>query len=152
MRIATMMILATLGVMGAAQAQQQKAGWIADPKSGCKVWNQDPVPNEFISWSGPCAGGIANGHGALQWHAPGGKPTDRYVGELGNGRENGQGTYFWPTGTRYEGSWKDGKAHGVGTRTNEQGKVFSGQWVNGCFDNGTDRAWVGVERADCGFR
>ncbi|MBM3620060.1 MAG: hypothetical protein FJX20_05160 [Alphaproteobacteria bacterium] len=151
MRIVTLTFLAALCVVGAAEAQQPKSGWIADPKSGCKVWNENPIANEHISWSGPCVGGIANGNGTLQWYANN-KPTDRYVGELGNGRENGQGAYYWPEGARYEGAWKDGKAHGFGTRVNAQGKVFTGQWVNGCFDNGTDRAWVGVERADCGFR
>jgi hypothetical protein len=84
------------------------------------VWNENPIPNEYISCSGPCVGGIANGQGTLQWHANN-QPTDRYVGELGNGRENGQGAYYWPEGARYEGSWKDGKAHGFGTRVDKEG-------------------------------
>ena len=27
-------------------------GWITDENTGCKVWNQKPVPNETITWSG----------------------------------------------------------------------------------------------------
>lgn len=150
MRILVTILVTALLATGAAQAQQ-KAGWIADPKTGCKVWNENPIANEFISWSGPCVGGIANGNGILQWYANN-QPTDRYDGDLGNGRENGQGTYFWPEGARYTGDWKDGKAHGFGMRVNKEGREFTGQWVNGCFEKDGQRAWVGVERADCGFR
>jgi len=151
MRVLGMILVATLIGIGASAAQQLKAGWIADPGTNCKVWNQNPIPNEHISWTGPCVDGIANGQGTLQWYANN-RPTDRYVGELGNGRENGQGTYYWPEGARYTGAWKDGKAHGFGTRINAEGREFTGEWVDGCFEKDGLRAWVGVERADCGFR
>ena len=75
MRILATTLLTMLLAMGTAQAQM-KPGWIADPKTGCKVWNENPIPNEFITWSGPCVEGIANGNGTLQWYNNN-KPGDR---------------------------------------------------------------------------
>ena len=138
----------SVALLIASAAHAQQPGWIADPRTGCRVWNESPVADEHISWSGPCVKDIANGRGTLQWfHRK--KPTDRYEGELVNGREEGQGTYFWDTGARYEGAWRDGKAHGYGTRTSKEGQTFTGQYVNGCFSSDGRRAAVGVTLADC---
>jgi hypothetical protein len=134
---------------GAAYAQQP--GWIADPGTGCRVWNANPIPNEHVSWTGSCVNGVANGRGALQWFVNK-RPTERYEGELVNGREHGQGTYSWTNGARYEGAWREGKAHGQGTRTNQEGAAFSGELVNGCFEKDGRRSWVGVSRDDCKFK
>lgn len=41
--------------------------WITDNKTGCKVWNSNPQPNESIEWSGECVDGLADGYGILQW-------------------------------------------------------------------------------------
>ena len=42
-------------------------GWIADNKTGCKVWNSNPQANESIEWTGGCVDGYADGYGILQW-------------------------------------------------------------------------------------
>ena len=133
----------------ASAAHAQQPGWIADPGTGCRVWNENPIADEHVSWSGPCVKDIANGRGTLQWfHKK--KPAERYEGELVNGRENGQGIYFWTDGARYEGAWRDGKAHGHGTRTNKAGETWTGQWVNGCIVRGDGRrAAVGVPLTGC---
>lgn len=142
-------VLVAMLVAGTAAAQQ--AGWIADKRTGCRVWNESPVADEYVTWSGPCSGNIANGVGTLQWHQKG-KPTDRYEGELRSGRENGRGTYYWTDGASYQGQWQNGLAHGQGTRVSSKGDVFAGHWNNGCFNDGKRRAWVGVTREQCNFK
>ena len=62
-----------------ALAQSRPPGWIADSKTGCRVWNEAPQANEAISWSGPCVGGVAEGRGVLHWFA-GGQPNGGYEG------------------------------------------------------------------------
>jgi hypothetical protein len=143
--------VALLAILSAGTALAQQPGWIADKKTACKVWNEQPVADEYITWSGACANSIANGTGMLVWHAKG-QVTDRYEGELRNGRENGQGTYYWPNGDYYQGAWRNGRAHGTGTRVNAKGETFTGQWAEGCFNDGKRRSWIGTTREQCGFK
>ena len=60
----------------------------------------------------------------------------RYVGEINNGKPNGQGTETYTNGSKYVGGWKDGKPHGQGRYTNspqsnEYKYVYVGEWKNG---------------------
>lgn len=92
-----------------AQAQnenQRPPAWIADSKTGCKVWNPAPQARETIRWSGGCQGGYAQGKGILQWFENG-KPGDRYEGDYQAGKRNGHGVVTMSNGTRIEGDWRD---------------------------------------------
>jgi hypothetical protein len=40
---------------------------------------------------------------------------DTYVGQVKDGKYNGQGTYTWANGNKYVGEWEDNKQHGQGT-------------------------------------
>jgi hypothetical protein len=43
----------------AACAQSKQTGdFVADAKSGCKVWNPHPQPDETVNWSGGCVNGL----------------------------------------------------------------------------------------------
>ena len=54
-------------------------------------------------------------NGKWEWYKSGNEKEDgKYVGEIEDGKPNGQGTYNF-YGTKYEGEWKDGKYHGQGT-------------------------------------
>lgn len=129
---------------------QAGAGWIADPKTGCRVWNATPGPNESISWSGKCQDQIAHGIGVLQWFKND-RPGDRYEGELRYGKPTGRGIMKTASGDRYEGEWQDGKAGGWG-RLDRSGQTFSGQWTNGCFRENGRRAAMGASLDECGFK
>jgi|SRR5689334_18918947 hypothetical protein len=90
-----------------AQAQSGKPPeWIADAKTGCKVWNPAPQARETIRWSGGCEGGYAQGKGTLQWYENG-RPGDRYEGEYQAGKRNGHGTVTMSNGKRIEGDWRN---------------------------------------------
>ena len=131
----------------AAFAQSLQPGWIADPRSGCRVWNGSPKPSETIAWSGGCANGLAQGRGVLQWYQAG-KPNGRYEGEFRDGKENGRGVATWASGNRYEGEWRDGKAHGLGVYT-KGSDTFNGIWRDGCFRSGERWALVGADESSC---
>lgn len=116
----------------AQSVPKAQPGWIADPKSGCKVWNPQPEPNESITWSGPCKDGIANGKGTLQWIEEG-KPGSRYDGEMKGGKPNGHGIEVHANGNRYEGEFKDYQYNGHGIWTGAKGGRMEGQFVGGKF-------------------
>lgn len=149
---------------GAATA----GAWIADPKTGCQVWNPRPSPGESIGWAGQCKDGFAEGEGVLDWFR-GGKPYERDEGRWIAGRQRGVGAQTWPGGSykgelfdglphgqgvliadgvRYDGAWANGTPSGVGTLTNENG-TFSGTWRDGCFNDGKRRASLGVALQSC---
>ncbi|MDP7490276.1 MAG: hypothetical protein QGG10_07160, partial [Arenicellales bacterium] len=51
-----------------------------------------------------------------------------YIGDVVDGRANGQGTLTWPNGNKYIGEWKDGKRHGQGTLTLADGDKYVGEF------------------------
>ena len=55
-------------------------------------------------------------NGKYGWNENGNEEKDgKYVGEIENGKPNGQGIYTSPNGKKYEGEWKNGKINGQGT-------------------------------------
>jgi hypothetical protein len=125
-------------------------GWIADAKTGCKIWDGAPDPEEKITWSGQCANGMAEGKGILQFFI-GGNPAARYEGDMREGRADGHGINIEPDGGRYEGQWRNNAAEGFGVYTRD-GKRYEGTWANGCLKQGADEITVGVTRESCGFK
>ena len=132
-------------------AQNPQPGWIADAKTGCRVWSLNPNPARTVTWSGGCQNGLAQGRGVVQAFQAG-QPFARYEGELRDGKANGRGLYTYASGNRYEGEWRDGKPNGSGTlyrRTD--GETFTGTWTNGCFRQGNRRAAAAVTNKECGI-
>jgi MORN repeat len=167
---ACLLILLSLALAAPAAAAEpeSRGGWMVDARSGCKVWNPHPQPNEGVHWSGECKDGLAHGHGVVQWlrdttplerdegewhqgrqmgKAVQAWPTGRYEGEVANGEPHGRGVLTLPT-LRYEGEFRNGKANGSGTmvRANES---FQGLWKDGCFRDGERRAAVAVPLSSC---
>ncbi len=152
------------GALGVALA----GDWIADPKTGCKVWNPQPSPGETVNWSGPCKNGYAEGKGVLEWLRVG-KPYERDEGLWRSGRQVGEGAQSWPGGqykgelsgamphghgvllvggAHYDGSFLNGKPNGRGVLTDASG-TFDGMWRDGCFNDGKRRAAIGVPVQSC---
>jgi hypothetical protein len=128
-------------------ARSAEAGWIADPRTGCRVANANPQPNEAVIWSGGCENGLARGQGVLQWYENN-RPAERYEGELRDGAMNGHGVLDIDNGGRYEGDFRAGTANGFGELTTARG-TFRGVWTNGCFNDGGRRAWIGGDPSSC---
>ena len=55
---------------------------------------------------------------------------NKYVGEVVNGKRNGQGTMYYADGGKYEGNWKDGNRYGQGTFYWADGGKYVGRWEN----------------------
>ena len=127
-----------VGVNAAAWAQQPQGGWIADPKTGCRVWNNYPRPDDRITYEGHCVGGFADGQGVTNWFSKG-KNYEKDIGEFKKGKMDGHIKMTDESGT-FDGQFRDQKPNGFGTFKANDGEVFSGQWIEGCFNDGKRRA------------
>jgi hypothetical protein len=128
MRIQVLAAILSMGLIAVAAAQERRdPGWIADARTGCRVWNASPQPNETIRWEGPCVAGLAHGRGVLQWYEND-RPTERSEGEYREGRQNGHATVTFSNGNRYDGEWLDGRRHGRGVLTWANGDRYEGEW------------------------
>ena len=72
------------------------------------------------------------GNSGFGWYEDGDEEKDgKYVGEIENGKPNGQGTHTYSNGEIYVGKWKGGSPW-IGAKYNKNGKIL-GKWVNGNF-------------------
>ena len=98
---------------------------------GCYVWNPSLVETETgltATWTGDCAGGLAQGTGTLTWAWDGIEHIG--TGRLQDGKTNGQWVVRLP-GTVHEGPFIDGKRHGHWVLRSGLGGVSEGPYVNG---------------------
>jgi hypothetical protein len=122
-----------------AFAQSVHPGWVADARTGCRVWSATPQPNRPVAWLGECLNGLPPGPGVLQWLSDG-HPRDHGGGQLQGGPTSGpvaatlvasgQGLATWVNGNRYSGEWRDGKKNGRGVQVDADGSRYDGQWRN----------------------
>jgi len=149
--------------------QTRSAGdFIADPGTGCKIWDPHPLAGETASWSGDCVQGTAHGAGTVLWLRDS-RPFEKDEGRWDQGRQSGRGTQDWRSGryegelvagepsgqgvmmlqtSRYEGEFRNGKPNGQGTVTNLEG-VFRGNWKEGCLVDKGRRIAFGVSSSSC---
>jgi hypothetical protein len=96
---------------GSAGPPALAGDWIADAKTGCRVFNPNPTARGSVSWSGSCKGGLAEATGVVHWFREG-LPFERDEGPVA-GRAPGR----CPANLadrRYEGEVRDGMPHGHG--------------------------------------
>ena len=125
------------------------ADWIADQRTGCRLWNNYPADGESIEWNGPCINGMGDGRGVLRWFSANGN-FETAEGEFRDGKLNGHAV-ITDTSGRFEGQFRNNKPNGYGTYRNTAGEVFSGDWTNGCFAQGNRRAYFFTTQQECGF-
>ena len=111
---------------------QPLSEWIADEKTGCKVYNPTPVANETIKLTGSCLDGYATGLGTVQWFKngiAGNIVTSTYV----NGRGVGMTHVKYPNGQVFNGFLANGgKRDGQGSLYFSNGTVDrQGRWEKG---------------------
>ena len=70
-------------------------------------------------------------NGQMGWVENTDRSYGKYVGEIKNGKPNGQGKLTRNDGEEMEGDWKDGVLHGKGTRTFPVGLKYVGEYKNG---------------------
>ena len=52
------------------------------------------------------------------------------MGHWLNGKKNGEGTFFYPDGSKHEGNWVNDQRQGWGTYTYPNGDTYEGEWAN----------------------
>ena len=78
-------------------------------------------------------------YGEWGWYKDGDeKKNYKYVGEIKNGKPNGQGKWTFIDGKNYVGEFRNGNFHGQGTFTRSDGEKFIGEFKNGNRWNGKD--------------
>ena len=117
------------GGPGLARSAPLPPAWMADSRTGCKLWNPQPQPGETVRWSGACEGGFAVGPGVTEWYEDG-EVTEIVEGDRVAGHLQGKGVQTTADGARFEGSWKDDRRNGPGVYTAPDGRRVSGLWVN----------------------
>lgn len=125
--------------------------WLADERTGCKIWNAYPEPGESATWDGPCVDGYAEGTGTVQWFKDG-EPNGRYEGERKSGKADGYGMNVWSNGDRYEGFWQDDTYHGWGTYAWANGSAYQGDWVEGKKHGDAIYVWPHGDRFEGTYR
>jgi len=147
------LLLSALLCAGATYAEILNE-WISDPRTGCKIYNPNPQPNESVQYSGSCKTGFADGPGIVIWYLNGafdqrfegafsnGKPSgngnitfntgDKYVGQFVDGKRKGLGTHIFANGNKHVGFWRDDKQNGLGVQLKADGSILSsGTYWNG---------------------
>jgi hypothetical protein len=107
--------------------------WIVDARNGCKVFNQNPAPNETIEYIGTCANGFASGAGVLTWYLNG-KFDQKAEGTWNVGKLNGFATYTFANGNKYVGDFKGDNLQGLGTATYANGTKYFGEFKDNKFN------------------
>ena len=71
-------------------------------------------------------------HNNWGWFVSGDTDKDgKYLGEIENGKPNGQGTLTYSNGNKYVGEWKYWKRNGQGTWTSPDGHEYVGEFKDG---------------------
>lgn len=143
-------LLIVLGLMSIGHAQQEKSGWVSDPRAGCRAWSNYLQEGESITWSGRCVDGYVHGRGILKWFENG-KNVETDEGEFIKGNLHGFAVITTSDGKRFEGEFRDNKPEGKGTLKTETGEIFSGRWARGCLRDGKKEVFFFSTRAECQY-
>ena len=96
--------LISLSVFG----QEPQGNYLADKRTGCKVWNLYYSAEDSIIWIGNCKNKFAEGFGTYTWFVEG-KQEAQYIGMMQKGVPNGKGKYSYADGFIQEGNFIDGE-------------------------------------------
>lgn len=124
--------------------------WTADPATGCQAWNQNPQPNETISWSGACVDGKASGEGTLKY-IQNNSATQAITCSFIEGKCVGKVNIVFPNGARYEGSIVDGNWSGKSIFISANGIRYEGDYANGAWHGKGVLSWPDGERYEGDF-
>jgi hypothetical protein len=125
----------------------ENGSWLLDTLTGCRIWDWHPAPEDIVTWSGPCRGGLKQGAGILQWFEHG-RPIDRFEGEFDRNRRQGLGRYSWTERDRFEGHYDADLPNGPGTIIIDD-VSFAGTWRHGCLAHEDKVIAIGVPLSTC---
>ena len=109
---------------------------------GCYVWNSHPQPDETVTWTAGCSGGLAQGDGTLTWRY-GEDKTSTNTGRLRDGQYHGLWVLRYDDGAVHKGPYVDDRRHGQWVLKFADGHVEEGSFV----DDKRHGRWV-IREAD----
>lgn len=174
MRLYAVLGALVMSVALLASVQARPHTWIADLRTGCRVWDLSAAPNESLPWggatrsslsvlfytppanetamwSGPCAHGIARGRGVLVLYRDH-KASYRYDGVFIDGRPNGRSVSTFANGDRYYGEFRDGMPNGRGIGTFANGDRYEGEFRDNKFNGRGVYTFASGDRYEGDFR
>ena len=99
---------------------------------GCYVWDDSLKPDQTVTWSAECAGGLAEGTGELTWvWGSDREESATSTGQLQQGKRHGHWVSRYADGDVSEGPYVEGQRHGQGVIRRADGSVRVMTWVNG---------------------
>jgi hypothetical protein len=125
----------------------EEGDWLLDTRTGCRMWDWHPDPDDRAQWNGSCVAGKKQGGGIVQWYEHG-QAIDRFEGTYRDDKREGFGRYVWNAETSFEGQYLNDLPNGPGTAM-VLGESFAGDWQNGCFRKGDRVVAIGVARTTC---
>ena len=96
---------------------------------GCYVWNPSLATGETVTWTGECAGGLAQGTGTLTWAWDGNQETN--TGRVQDGNKHGNWVLRSARGTVAEGPFIEGEMNGNWVFRRASGTVEEGPYFDG---------------------
>lgn len=114
--------------------------WATDPATGVKigiVFTADDATLVSASWSGPAAGGLAEGQGKLQFvikDKAGKEAKAQCEAEMKAGKLNGKVSMVWSDGDTFDGYYRDGLRDGQGLYRWASGASYDGEWKEGLYE------------------
>ncbi|MGE4397943.1 MAG: MORN repeat-containing protein [Campylobacterales bacterium] len=123
--------------------------WIAD-KNGCKAWNQNPVANEYITWSGKCENGYIEGKGALQFYVDD-KKGSTSEGSFSKGKRHGFVVVTYSDSEKFEGNFVDDIRSGKGAYTSKN-MAYRGMYANNKPDGQGVMSWANGDSYEGDFK
>ena len=98
-------------------------------RPGCHVWNPNPQPDEIVTWTGECSGGLAQGTGTTTWFHGGGEEVN--TGRRQDGKPDGYTIIRSSAGDVLEGLYVNGERHGDWTIRWTDGETSVYRYENG---------------------
>jgi hypothetical protein len=136
----------TNGSTQADTGQDTDGQWIADARTGCRVFDTNYDDGDEASWSGQCHAGLAEGAGTLTFSS-GGKVEETISANLHRGNvQDGHVVATWADGSKYDGEEKGGHMNGMGVFTNAQGDRLEGHWIDDELTGNVRVAWANGDR------
>jgi hypothetical protein len=122
-----------------------------DPQADCAVFDTASFPAETATWDGPCAHGLADGHGTAVFLGHGGNDETISAEFRGGSMMDGAAEIRWPDGAHYIGDIVGGRPNGKGVLTNAKGDCFDGEWKDGALNGHGSVAWANGDRYEGGW-
>jgi hypothetical protein len=121
-------------------ARNKSAPTVSD--SACQGTESSRWSNCFGSWTasngdkyvGEFKDGKQDGQGTYYYLADNQFKGYKYVGEYKDGKRNGQGTFTYPDGEKYVGEYRDDQRNGQGTYSFVNGNKYVGEFRDGKYN------------------